>query len=57
MALNLAATPATIALPRPGRLLLDTSCHGGDMLEARLHLPPHSGAIVEFPPQADYKEE
>lgn len=50
VALNLAAAPATIKLPRPGRLLLDTSCCEGDLPETQLNLPPRSGAIVELEP-------
>jgi alpha-glucosidase len=48
VALNLAAAPATIKLPRRGRLLLDTSVRRGQSLEAQLDLPAHSGAIVEL---------
>jgi alpha-glucosidase len=50
VALNLATAPATIKLPRRGRLLLDTSVRRGQSLEARLDLPPHGGAIVELLP-------
>jgi len=50
VALNLGAESASIELPRPGRLLLDTSCHRRQAQRKRLDLPRYSGAIIELDP-------
>jgi alpha-glucosidase len=50
VALNLGADDAEVGLPRPGRVLLDTSGNRGRAPRTHLDLPAYSGALVELNP-------
>ena len=48
VALNLAPAPATVRLPAPGWMLLDTCGRSGRRVRAEVELPPATGAVIEL---------
>jgi hypothetical protein len=48
VALNLAPAPATVRLPAPGRMLLDTCGRKGRRVRAEVELAPATGAVIEL---------